>query len=158
MSIASSIYSVASVSSAESEPSGGLNGNGENGINGHAFGRSDAESDVCSVRSFDTGDEGGDEYENEEEMDDDVAPPSSMGKLCPSSTITYVRLINRTENGIEHVSDDGERTPETNAEVIRGGIKRPRRDFFSEGKLQRSLGGHLDVDWEGDMRMRSPRP
>ena len=80
-SIAGSIYSVASVSSTGSGSSGGRAGSGESAVNGHIIGmsRSDKESDVCSVRSFDTGDEGGDEYENDEDMDEDARPPSSSG-------------------------------------------------------------------------------
>ena len=75
-SIAGSVYSLASVSSTGSGSSGGRAGSGESAVNGHVTGmnRSDKESDVCSVRSFDTGDEGGDEYENDEDMDDDARP------------------------------------------------------------------------------------
>ena len=80
-SIAGSVYSVASASSAGSGSSGGRAGSGESAVNGHITGmsRSDKESDVCSVRSFDTGDEGGDEYENDEEMEEDARPPLSSG-------------------------------------------------------------------------------
>ncbi len=80
-SMAGSVYSVASVSSAGSGSSGGRAGSGESAVNGHITGmsRSDKESDVCSVRSFDTGDEGGDEYENDEEMDEDARPPLPSG-------------------------------------------------------------------------------
>ncbi|KAM6495458.1 Cyclin domain containing protein [Amanita muscaria] len=134
MSIASSVYSVASVSSVGSGSSGSRNGSGESAVNGRVPNRGDAESDVCSVRSFDTGDEGGDEYENDDEMDEDPVPPSSA------------------VNGRGHVVvDDGERTPEM-------GIKLPLREFFNDAKAQRALDGHLNVDWEGDMRMRSPKP
>ncbi|KIL67350.1 hypothetical protein M378DRAFT_185731 [Amanita muscaria Koide BX008] len=134
MSIASSVYSVASVSSVGSGSSGSRNGSGESAANGRVPNRGDAESDVCSVRSFDTGDEGGDEYENDDEMDEDPVPPSSA------------------VNGRGHVVvDDGERTPEM-------GIKLPLREFFNDAKAQRALDGHLNVDWEGDMRMRSPKP
>ncbi|KAK2462313.1 hypothetical protein APHAL10511_005619 [Amanita phalloides] len=122
-SISGSVYSVASVSSAGSS--------GESAVNGHIAGKSksDKESDVCSVRSFDTGDEGGDEYENDDEMDEDIKPP----------------LSSTSDTGNMYVADDGERTPETNAESIRGSVKRPRI-------------GHESRDWEGDFRMRSPRP
>jgi hypothetical protein len=80
-SMAGSVYSVASVSSAGSGSSGGRAGSGESAVNGHITGmsRSDKESDVCSVRSFDTGDEGGDEYEIDEDMDDDARPPLPSG-------------------------------------------------------------------------------
>ena len=51
------------------------------------------------------------------------------------------------------VVDDGERTPETNAESIRGVVKRPRRESGSiENQDER-----LSVDWEGDLGMRSPK-
>ena len=55
--------------------------------------------------------------------------------------------------------DDGERTPEMNAESARG-MKRPRRgkSVPKESEAQRGPAGHLGVDWEGDMRMRSPGP
>ena len=81
-SIAGSVYSVTSASSAGSGSSGGRTGSGASAINGHTpwKSRSDKESDVCSVRSFDTGDEGGDEYENDEEMDEDAVPSSTSGE------------------------------------------------------------------------------
>lgn len=59
------------------------------------------------------------------------------------------------------VVDDGERTPETNAESIRGVVKRPRRERGVESgsrENQQGQGERLSVDWEGDLGMRSPRP
>ncbi len=59
------------------------------------------------------------------------------------------------------VVDDGERTPETNAESIRGGVKRPRRGRGSESGTREdrhNQGERLNVDWEGDLGMRSPGP
>jgi hypothetical protein len=52
------------------------------------------------------------------------------------------------------VVDDGERTPETNAENIRGVVKRPRR----ESESRENQDERLSVDWEGDLGMRSPKP
>ncbi|KAF8626903.1 hypothetical protein AX15_004632 [Amanita polypyramis BW_CC] len=141
-SIAGSVYSVTSASSAGSGSSGGRAGSGESAANGHGArkSRNDKESDVCSVRSFDTGDEAGDEYENDGEIDEDVVPSSSSG-------------------GMDIIIDDGERTPETNAESARG-VKRHRIDKGEPNgsKSRRASDGHMSTDRDGDTRMRSPRP
>ncbi|PFH50343.1 hypothetical protein AMATHDRAFT_4079 [Amanita thiersii Skay4041] len=145
-SVSGSVYSVAS--SAASASSGGSSGGGA-GNNRQAGdsrrGDREKESDACSVRSFDTGDEGGDEYdEGDEEMDEDRPARSESARSS-------------VERGRQMVIDDGERTPETRADERRE-VKRLRRG--EDRDAVRGVEGDvaLQVDWEGDLRMRSPRP